>query len=170
MCVCVFVCVLCACRCPAAVCPAWLKSSEKTMANRDEASLCWELTQPKDLRMVNMACTRSTADRGDESAVCECESVNAKLCSCSTHRWSSLLWYQLVWGERVWRPGTPWSYQSHCVPMHTHSGLFCCRPWTRTHVWPEQPEQEERPTTTPLAETSESKRTNEKMLCSSNEV
>lgn len=56
--------VLRACKCPAAACPAWLKSSEKTMANREEASLCWELTQPKDLRMVNMACTRSTTDRG----------------------------------------------------------------------------------------------------------
>lgn len=59
---CVCVC-LPACRCPAAACPAWLKSSEKTMANRDEASLCCELTQPKDLRTVNMACTRSTGER-----------------------------------------------------------------------------------------------------------
>lgn len=32
------------------------------MANREEASLCWELTQPKDRRMVNMACTRSTGE------------------------------------------------------------------------------------------------------------
>lgn len=30
------------------------------MAKRDEASLCWELTQPNALRIVNMACTRST--------------------------------------------------------------------------------------------------------------
>lgn len=37
---CLCVCVFRTCRCPAAACPAWLKSSEKTMANRDEASLC----------------------------------------------------------------------------------------------------------------------------------
>ena len=63
-------CALRACRCPAAACPAWLKSSEKTMANRDDASLCGELTQPKDLRMVNMACTRSTGNTEDELPAC----------------------------------------------------------------------------------------------------
>lgn len=57
------------CRCPAAACPAWLKSSEKTVANLDEASLCWELTQPKDLRMVNIACTRSTGGNKDSLTV-----------------------------------------------------------------------------------------------------
>lgn len=63
-------CVLRACRCPAAACPAWLKSSEKTMANREEASLCGELTQPKDLRTVNMACTRSAGDRKEGLPAC----------------------------------------------------------------------------------------------------
>lgn len=51
------------CKCPAAAWPAWLKSSEKTMANREEASLCCELTQPNDLRTVNMACTRSAGNK-----------------------------------------------------------------------------------------------------------
>lgn len=152
-----------ACRCPAAACPAWLKSSEKTMANRDEASLCWEFTQPKDLRMVNMACTRSAGDRRDELPACR---VWTWICACSvcTHRSSSLRLYQLVWEERVWRPDTQWSCQFRCVPPHTHCGLFWCRPWTHTPVWPEQPGQEGRPIWTLLAETSESDREEEEWI------
>ena len=91
-CVCVCVCEDRACRCPAAACPAWLKSSEKTMANRDEASLCCELTQPKDLSTVNMACTRSTGERnpGHPSAGQGLESVGE---AASAYRSSSPRWY-----------------------------------------------------------------------------
>lgn len=62
-----FVSGLHACRCPAAACPAWLKSNEKTIANRDDASLCLELTQPKDFRIVNIAWTRSTSERNSNN-------------------------------------------------------------------------------------------------------
>lgn len=66
-------------------------------------------------------------------------------CSVCTHHSSSLQLCQLVWGAYGWRPGMPWSYQSRYVLPHTHCGLFWCRPWTHTPVWPEQPGREGHP-------------------------
>lgn len=136
------------------------------MAKRDEASLCWELTQPNALRIVNMACTRSTEVWNHKwgkkkNEILQCLGRNPHVFFfffCSSHRWRSLLMFQPVWGGRVWMFGTPLSCLSRCVLQRTRCDLCGCPPGTRTPVWLRPPWQGAPPTLTLLAETLESER------------